>query len=60
MEGLSWIFRGEEAEEFERKLNEPKEKRPLITGSRHDPKEVRRHVLEAARKRKAEYDASRI
>ena len=57
MEGLSWVFTGKAAEEFRRKLEAPKERRPLITGSRHDPVEVKRHVLKMARKRKAEWDA---
>jgi hypothetical protein len=54
---LSWVFRGEEADAFVEKLNAKKEKRPLITGSRHPMAEVRKIVLENARKIKAEQDA---
>lgn len=56
-EGLSWVFEGEEANEFLAKLHAKKEKRPLITGSPHDANEAHRIVVENARRRKAEWDA---
>jgi hypothetical protein len=56
-ESLSWVFTGDEAEEFLAKLHVKKERRPLITGSSHDDEEVHRLVIESARNRKAEWDA---
>jgi len=56
-EALSWVFVGDEADEFRAKLHAKKEKRSLVTGSSHDPVEVHRIVVENARKRKAEWDA---
>jgi hypothetical protein len=56
MDSLDWTLTGEEAEEFIRKMNAPKERRPLLTGHDHDPKEVHKRVVELARQRKKEWD----
>jgi hypothetical protein len=56
-EGLSWVFAGDEANEFLAKLHAKKERRPLVTGSSHEADEAHRIVVENARKRKAAWDA---
>lgn len=56
-EALSWVFSGNEADEFLVKLHAKKGTRALVTGSSHNPEEVHRIVVENARKRKAEWDA---
>ncbi|MHB8204291.1 MAG: hypothetical protein ACYDHG_11400 [Desulfomonilaceae bacterium] len=53
-ESLSWVFEGKEAQEFLEKMRLKRDKRALITGSRHSMDEVHKKVVENARKRKSE------